>query len=38
MAKRKKLGDIIEIPLGNNKFAYARLFFENTLAIYNGIF
>ncbi len=32
------MGDIIEIPLGNNRFAYARLFYEGTLAIYKGIF
>lgn len=36
MAKRKKLGDIIEIPLPDGKNAYARLYQEGTLGIYEG--
>lgn len=36
MAKRKKLGDIIEIPLGKGMNAYARLHKEGALGIYNG--
>lgn len=36
MAKRKKLGDIIEIPLPNGENAYARLYKEGTLGIYTG--
>lgn len=38
MAKRKKLGDIIEIPLLSNKNSYARLYKEGTLGIYKGIY
>lgn len=38
MAKRKKLGDIVEIPLPNGKNAYARLYKEGTLGIYKGIY
>lgn len=38
MAKRKKLGDIVEIPLPNSKNAYARLYKEGTLGIYKGIY
>jgi len=34
--KRLKLGDIYEIPLPDGKKAYARLFEEFTLAIYEG--
>lgn len=34
--KKLKLGDIYEIELPNGKKAYARLFKEFTLAIYNG--
>ncbi len=36
MAKKKKLGDIIEIPLNNYENAYARLYKEETLGIYIG--
>ena len=36
MAKRKKLGDIVEIPLPNGQKAYARLYKEGALGIYNG--
>ena len=36
--KKLKLGDIYEIELPNGKKAYARLFKENTLAIYRGIY
>lgn len=36
--KRLKLGDIYEIELPNGKKAYARLFKEYTLAIYNGFY
>jgi len=36
--KRIKLGDIYEIGLPNGKKAYARLFKEYTLAIYNGFY
>lgn len=36
--KRLKLGDIYEIELSNGKKAYARLFKEYTLGIYNGIY
>ena len=36
--KRLKLGDIYEIELPNGRKAYARLFRENTLAIYHGIY
>jgi len=36
--KRLKLGDIYEIELSNGKKAYARLFKEFTLAIYNGVY
>lgn len=36
--KRIKLGDIYEIELPNGKKAYARLFKEYTLAIYNGFY
>lgn len=38
MAKRKKLGDMIEIPLPNNKNSYARLYKEGTLGIYKGTY
>ena len=38
MAKRKKLGDIVEIPLSDGKNAYARLYEEGTLGIYKGIY
>ncbi len=38
MAKRKKLGDIVEIPLSDGKNAYARLYKEGTLGIYKGIY
>ena len=36
--KRLKLGDIYEIELPNGNKAYARLFKEYTLAIYNGFY
>lgn len=36
--KKLKLGDIYEIQLPNGKKAYARLFKEYTLAIYNGFY
>ena len=36
--KRLKLGNIYEIGLPNGKKAYARLFKEYTLAIYNGFY
>ena len=36
MGKRKKLGDIVEIPLGNGLNAYARLYREGALGIYKG--
>lgn len=36
--KKLKLGDIYEIELPNGKKAYARLFREYTLAIYNGFY
>ena len=36
--KRLKLGSIYEIGLPNGKKAYARLFKEYTLAIYNGFY
>ncbi len=36
MAKIMKLGDILEIPLGNGENAYARLYREGTLGIYAG--
>ena len=36
MSKRKRLGDIVEIPLGNGENAYARLFKEGTLGIFVG--
>ncbi len=36
--KRLKLGDIYEIELPNGKKAYARLFKEYTLALYNGVY
>ena len=36
--KRLKLGDIYEIELPNGKKAYARLFEEYTLALYNGVY
>lgn len=36
MPKRKRLGDIVEIPLGNGENAYARIFKEGTLGIYVG--
>lgn len=36
MPKRKRLGDIVEIPLGNGENAYARLFKEGTLGIFVG--
>ena len=36
MARRKKLGDIIEIPLPDGRNAYARLYKEYTLGIYRG--
>lgn len=36
--KKLKLGDIYEIKLPNGKKAYARLFREYTLAIYNGFY
>lgn len=38
MAKRKKLGDIVEIPLLDGKRAYARLYKEMTLGIYIGTY
>ena len=38
MATRKKLGDIVEIPLLNGKNAYARLYKEGTLGIYKGTY
>lgn len=38
MAKRKKLGDIVEIPLIDDKNAYARLYKEGTLGIYKGTY
>ena len=37
MAVKKKLGDIVEIPLTENKNAYARLYKEYTLGIYEGM-
>lgn len=36
--KKLKLGNIYEIPLPNGKKAYARLFKEYTIAIYNGFY
>lgn len=36
--KKLKLGDIYEIELPNEKKAYARLFEEYTLALYNGVY
>ena len=36
MGKRKKLGDIVEIPLGSGLNAYARLYREGALGIYKG--
>ncbi|MBQ9608643.1 MAG: hypothetical protein IJV15_04260 [Lachnospiraceae bacterium] len=36
MAKKKKLGDIVEIPLGNGENAYARLYKEGNLGIFVG--
>ena len=38
MAVKKKLGDIVEIPLTENKNAYARLYKEYTLGIYEGMY
>ncbi len=38
MTKRKKLGDIVEIPLSDGRNAYARLYREGTLGIYRGIY
>ena len=38
MAKRKKLGDIVEIPLSDGKNAYARLYKEMTLGIFKGTY
>ncbi len=34
--KRKKLGDIFEIPLPDGRNVYARLFRESTLGFYKG--
>jgi hypothetical protein len=36
--KRKKLGDIVEIPLSEGQNAYARLYKEYTLGIYSGTY
>lgn len=36
IAKRKKLGDIVEIPLPNGEYAYARIYQEYLLGIYKG--
>ena len=36
MSKRKKLGDIVEIPLGDGLYAYAKLYRQGALGIYNG--
>ena len=38
MARRKKLGDIVEIPLSDGRNAYARLYKEYTLGIYKGTY
>ncbi len=36
MAKRKRPGDVLAIPLGGGDFAYARLHRESVLGIYAG--
>lgn len=38
MAKRKRLGDIVEIHLPDGRNAYARLYKEFTLGIYKGTY
>ena len=38
MVRRKKLGDIVEIPLSDGKSAYARPYKEYTLGIYKGTY
>lgn len=38
MAKKIRIGNVYEIPLPNGKKAYARLYKEYTLAIYEGLY